>query len=114
MVIYEWDEEKRIDNLAKHAVDIVDVIDFEWDTALVVEDGRRTYGEPRYIAYGMLGIRLMVLVFTPRGEAVRIISFRKANKREEMRYGQDKTIHGGRIKVRSIHDGPGENRFAYR
>ena len=89
MVIYEWDEGKRLDNLAKHAVDFVDAIEFEWDTALVVEDSRRIYGEPRYIAYGMIEIRLMVLVFTPRGEAVRIISFRKANKREEMRYGQD-------------------------
>ena len=38
MVIYEWDEEKRLDNLAKHAVDFVDAIEFEWDTALVAED----------------------------------------------------------------------------
>lgn len=59
---------------------------FEWDSALVIEDTRKDYGEPRYSAIGLIDDRLHVLVFTPRNEAIRVISLRKANKREVKRY----------------------------
>ena len=79
---YEWDETKRADNLAKHAVDFAWVEDFAWDGAFIIPDKRREYGEPRFIAIGYLGERLYVLVFTPRLEATRVIGLRKANRRE--------------------------------
>lgn len=62
--------------------------EFDWATAEIVEDRRRTYGEPRYRAFGYIGDRLHVVAFTPRGEALRIISLRRANRREERRYGK--------------------------
>ena len=52
----------------------------------VVEDTRRDYGERRYIAYGPIEGRLHVLCFTWRGENLRAIGLRKANKQERKRY----------------------------
>jgi hypothetical protein len=45
-------------------------------------DEREDYGEPRFVTAGWLDNRLVILVWTPRGNARRIISMRKANARE--------------------------------
>ena len=47
---------------------------------------RRNYGEERYQLMGMIEQRLFVLVYTPRHDAMRIISARKANQREVKHY----------------------------
>ena len=60
--------------------------DFDWTAALIAEDTRMDYTEPRYQALGLLGERLHMLVFTPRGETVHVISLRRANLRERTRY----------------------------
>ncbi|MBF0439536.1 MAG: BrnT family toxin [Magnetococcales bacterium] len=46
------------------------------------EDTRKDYGEKREITMGELAGRLMVLVYTERGDTIRIVSMRKANERE--------------------------------
>ncbi|MFT3814421.1 MAG: BrnT family toxin [Acidovorax sp.] len=51
-------------------------------------DSRKRYGESRLTATGLIGARLFVLTFTLRGNAVRIISLRKANQREVRRYAR--------------------------
>jgi len=58
----------------------------DWATALIWEDKRKEYGEPRYCVLGFIEDRLHSVVFTPRGGKVRVISLRKANKREVKRY----------------------------
>jgi len=58
---------------------------FEGDT-LTIEDDRFDYGEQRFITIGRLAGRIMVIVWTPRGAARRIISMRKANDREQAAY----------------------------
>ncbi|WP_302848355.1 BrnT family toxin [Methylomonas sp. LWB] len=55
---------------------------------LIMEDTRQDYGERRFRAFGRIEDRLFAVVFTTRDDALHIISFRKANKREEKRYGQ--------------------------
>jgi uncharacterized DUF497 family protein len=50
------------------------------------EDRRRNYGETRFISVGVLDERAVVVVWTPRGAARRIISMRKANEREIRRF----------------------------
>ncbi len=65
--------------------------DFDFDNALMAVDRRREYGETRYIAIGMLGLRLHVLCFAEAPDGIRLISFRKANIREERRYVEAKT-----------------------
>jgi hypothetical protein len=59
---------------------------FEWDTALIVEDGRADYGERRFQALGLIDAQLHMLVFTPRSEVVHVISLSRANRRERNRY----------------------------
>ena len=54
---------------------------------LTVEDDRRDYGEARFITIGFIDDTMVVLVWTPRGGAHRIISMRKANERERTLYG---------------------------
>ena len=50
------------------------------------EDTRRDYGEPRFITFGRLKGRVVVIAHPPRGRRTRVISMRKANSREARRY----------------------------
>jgi len=81
----EFDPAKNLANIDKHGLDFNGIYELDWNSALVWEDVRRDYGEARYIALAM-GDRLYSLSFTVRGGATRIISFRKANKREVRKY----------------------------
>jgi uncharacterized DUF497 family protein len=53
---------------------------------LDVEDCRQDYGEVRMLTVGYLAGRMVMVVWTPRGSARRIISMRKCNAREQARY----------------------------
>ena len=81
---FEWDETKHQTNLEKHGVDFEQAEAFHWETALVEPELR--YAEARFRAYGYIGDRLHLLVFTMRGTNIRVISLRKANRTEENRY----------------------------
>lgn len=67
--------------------------DFEWSEAHIIQDDRKDYPEPRYVAVGYLDNRLHVLCFTPVQGGIRVISFRKANAREAKKYGKAQTIN---------------------
>jgi len=86
---YEWDENKRIANFELHQVNFSDAIDFEWDTALETIDDRHDYGEERWVTIGLIGNKLHVMIYTIRGKNIRIISLRKANKREKKYYEKE-------------------------
>jgi hypothetical protein len=83
---YEWDEQKRTLNLAKHGVDFVNAAQFNWELSLIELDSRYDYSEQRFNALAPIDDRLYVMTFTRRDENIRIISFRKANKREVTYY----------------------------
>ena len=83
---YEWDENKRAANLARHKVDFTSAIDFVWDTALETIDDRFDYGEERWVTLGFIGNKLHVMTYTFRAPKIRVISLRKANKRERTYY----------------------------
>ena len=87
--MYEWDESKRQANLAKHGVDFADMDAFEWDTALIDLD--EYHAEPRWIATGFIGAVLYFVVFTERSDNIRIISLRKATRREVRNYVENQT-----------------------
>ena len=87
MEIYEWDEAKRNTNVSKHGVDFALAEFFVWEEAVVIEDNRKNYGEPRFLAFGPIRDRLHCITFSVRGNSIRIISLRKANSREVQRYG---------------------------
>ena len=84
---FEWDELKRAANLAKHGLDFADVERFDWGAASFGRDLRFDYGEERFTAHGMMEGRLVVIVFTQRMNATRIVSFRRANRMERRVYG---------------------------
>ena len=84
---YEWGEAKRSETLVDRGVDFACMVDFDWETATVERDIRHD-DEIRFLATGSIQGRLHRVVYTMRGETVRIISMRKANAREVMRYGQ--------------------------
>jgi len=56
---------------------------FDWETAVVIPDERKNYGEVRFRAAGLIDGRLHMVVFTRRAGAIRIITLRNANKREQ-------------------------------
>ena len=82
----DFDHAKQAANVAKHGVWFSAAEDFEWETAQIGVDSRKSYGESRLSAIGLIGTRLFVRTFTLRETAVRIISLRKANQREVRRY----------------------------
>ncbi|MBI5908163.1 MAG: BrnT family toxin [Burkholderiales bacterium] len=85
---YEFDPTKDDGNLEKHGLSLVDAEGFEWETAVVHEDTRKQYAEPRFQAAGYIGNRLHVMVFCLRADTVRVISLRKANPREVKSYAE--------------------------
>ena len=85
---YEWDHNKNLRNIQFRGLDFNDVAEFGWDDASYYLDIRTDYGETRVIAFGKFKGRLTVLVFTPRLSCLRIISWRKANKREIRTHGE--------------------------
>ena len=83
---YQWDANKASANLRKHAVDFADAVSAFADAlAITIEDKR--FDEERFILMGLDALgRVLVVVYTHRGEDIRIISARKANRFERQQY----------------------------
>lgn len=82
----EFDPEKREKTLIERGLDFARADEVFAGRHFTAEDTREDYGELRQITVGKLDGRVIVMVWTPRGEARRIISMRKANEREQARY----------------------------
>jgi uncharacterized DUF497 family protein len=85
---FTFDPEKSARNVASRGLSLELVERLRWETALVIEDIRKDYGETRLQVLALMDGRLYAAVVTPRGEDLRVISFRKANRREVIRYGK--------------------------
>ena len=86
----EFDTEKSEKNAKERGLPFTKAGQFDHETALLVEDMRKDYGEQRILAYGYIGSRLHVLCFKPINRShIRVISLRKANKREEKFYEEN-------------------------
>ena len=82
----EYPPLKRDATLAERGLDMARAAEVFEGATLTVEDDRRDYGETRQITIGFLDNRMVVMVWTQRGTARRIISLRKANEREQKAY----------------------------
>ena len=82
-----YDTAKNARNILLRGLSFDRAAEFDLERALVLIDDRRDYGEVRYRAFGVLDERLHVLVFTETARGIRVISLRRANKREVKRYG---------------------------
>ena len=85
-ILTEWDTKKEEANVKKHGVHFVDaVLVFSDENRIEIYDERHSVSEDRFIAIG-LAHRLLVVVYTMRNDAVRIVSARIASKGERNLY----------------------------
>ena len=84
---YEWDENKAAANLRKHGVDFADAVAvLEDELALTVPDPSSAE-EQRFVTMGSDPFsRVLVVIYTWRGDCIRLISARKATRRERRQY----------------------------
>ena len=78
----QFDADKRDKALSERGLDFARAAEVFAGATVTAEDARFDYGEQRFTTVGALDGRMVVLVWTPRGTARRIISMRKANERE--------------------------------
>lgn len=81
----EFDPAKDEANRAKHGLSLADFAGFDSEP-IVIEDTRFDYGEPRFIALGRIDALPHSLVYTLRGNVLRLISFRRAHEKEMRRH----------------------------
>ncbi|TPL91057.1 BrnT family toxin [Mesorhizobium sp. B2-3-12] len=85
-MLFEWDETKARTNRAKHGVDFAIASSFDFANALVRLDDSEDFGEDRLVAIGLIEAGVYVMVYVERGDAVRVISLRRATRQEIMDY----------------------------
>ena len=81
-----FDPAKREWTLRERGLDFADAARIFAGRYSVVADDRRDYGEPRFISAGFLDDRMVVMVWTPRGESRHIISMRHCHGKEKERW----------------------------
>ena len=80
---FEWDDAKNTACFVRRGFDFAYAVRAFLDpNRIVAQDHRQDYGEDRYRLLGMIDGRVFVVVYTMRGLAIRIISVRKANRKE--------------------------------
>jgi len=87
----DWDENKNKENLQKHGFDFTDAGELFENPLLVDPDSRKDYGEDRWIGIGRMANGIIaVIVFTEKeSETIRLISMRKASKKERKKYEEN-------------------------
>lgn len=83
---YQWDRSKALGNLNKHGIDFADAVSvFSDELAITIFEDR--FDEERFITIGVdLSNRILVVVYTMRDDEIRLISARKATKKERSQY----------------------------
>ncbi len=84
-VMFDFDPVKDAANIAKHGLSLADLLEFD-DAPIIVPDARRDYGEDRFRAFGLIDGQPHSIAFTVRDRLTRLISFRRAHRKEIKRY----------------------------
>lgn len=82
-----FDPAKDEANIAKHGVSLDLAFEMDLETAAVLIDDRKDYGEPRYRAFGYIEGKAYCLVFAVRDGSARPISLRRAHHKEMSQHG---------------------------
>ena len=90
MALIVFDAAKSARNERDRGIAFERFTDMDFETAISTEDTRRDYGERRLRVLGTINGKLHAAVSTPRGETIRVISLRRANKREERAYAKER------------------------
>lgn len=83
---FNFDPGKDATNLSKHGLSLAAAAELSWEAALVWIDDRTDYGEVRMVALAPIGGILYFVAFVDRDLTRRIISLRRANRREVSHY----------------------------
>ncbi|MCD6261950.1 MAG: BrnT family toxin [Deltaproteobacteria bacterium] len=88
MIIFEWDEKKAEQNIRKHSVFFEEAATvFSDPFSITIYDPLHSKDEDRFVILGMSeNNSLLVVIHTERGDKIRIISARKATKKERRQY----------------------------
>ena len=87
MADFEWDEEKAKENLEKHGIDFADAATAFEDTMALTMPDPASEKEERFVTLGTDALeRLLVIAYTWRDDRIRLISARKATRRERRQY----------------------------
>ncbi len=89
-MLLEFDEAKSAKNLKARGIAFERFADIDAEAAVSGEDVRKDYGERRLRVLGFIDGLLYAAVVTPRGEKIRVISLRRANRREERAYAKER------------------------
>jgi len=90
---FEWDDEKARRNVSKHGITFASATAVFRDAWHMEEPDARDYSEHRHIAIGIADALTLVVVFTSRGDSIRLISARKAARHELTRYWNHRLLH---------------------
>ena len=90
MALIDFDPAKSAKNQRDRGIGFERFADMNLETAISVEDARKDYGERRLRVLGHIDGKLHAAVVTARGETIRVISLRRANKREERVYAKER------------------------
>jgi hypothetical protein len=86
--VYEWDSAKAKSNQEEHGVDFADAVQL-FDNPYLNKDDADAVGEQVFVALGMDNLgRLLVVVYTYRKDRIRLISARKATRKEGKEYAR--------------------------
>lgn len=90
MIRFDWDEQKRLENLNKHGIDFADLSELFENEIATELDERFDYGEERLLSFGLLLGEVVAVVHTETTDGddslIRVISARKAEKYEQEYY----------------------------
>jgi len=85
-MVFTWSEAKRAANLKTHGLDFVDASRVFEGATYTFKDDRFSYSEQRFVTLGLLAGVPVSIVHTENAHEIRVISFRKATKREAQIY----------------------------
>jgi uncharacterized DUF497 family protein len=89
-MLIEFDPAKSARNERERGIGFGRFAELELETAISSNDTRRDYGERRIRVFGYIDGELHAAVMTPRDDRIRVISLRRANKREERAYAEER------------------------
>jgi uncharacterized DUF497 family protein len=89
-MVITFDPKKDKVNKRKHGLSLSAAAGFDWDNAVVWPDERYAYSELRECAIGLIGYTLYHITFVDCGDRLRVISLRRANRKETAGYVRQK------------------------
>ncbi|WP_425492860.1 BrnT family toxin [Luteibacter aegosomatissinici] len=91
-VRFEWNATKARSNLSKHKISFLDATEIFRDDFMLEQLEEPSHSEHRHRAIGVADSRILFIVFTFRGDCIRLISARKATRHETVRYWKNRLL----------------------